>query len=77
MFRTVFFHFFIFDPHLRTFSPVLFRERVQEKRVGESGREKHGCERDISTGCLPHVPRPGVRSEPPTHVHALDWKSNL
>ncbi|EPQ05828.1 hypothetical protein D623_10006513 [Myotis brandtii] len=45
---------------------------------GASGRERvgerHGCERDMVMGCLPHAPRPG--DDPTTQVGALDQKSN-
>ena len=57
-----------FNPHLRTFSFLAFRERRRERE-----REKHRCERETSTGChLVHAPtRPAI--EPATWVRALTW----
>ena len=43
----------IFYLHSRTLSHCFIEKEVRE-------REKHGCERAVSIGCLPHVPGPGT-----------------
>ena len=43
-----------------------FREQGREKGGGESERkrekEKHWCGREMSIGCLPYMPRPGIET---------------
>ena len=48
---------FVFNPHPRTHFHCFQRE---------GGRKKHRCKREASIGCLPYVPKPGIK--PATQV---------
>ena len=40
-------------------------------------REKHRCEREALSACLPHLPRPGIRDQTCNLGMCLDQESNL
>ena len=49
----------------------LLLERENERERGKE-REKHQCEREVSTGCLPYTPGPGI-----VHAWTGDHTRNL
>ncbi|XP_070262735.1 transformer-2 protein homolog beta isoform X1 [Myotis yumanensis] len=60
--------------HSHSHSPMSTRRRHVGNRRGwkgggETEGEKHRCERDTSTGCLPHTPRPVPVNKPATEAN--------